>query len=194
MPESTGHNEGDRRKPTVTVAIDNLRMGHLIKEEGDSFDLKNLFGDRGQLSGDAFERVCFRTDSGNIYHLDRTGRLINGRQSNAEHRIYAIQLDKKFLEDAKITVGTSFRFGKGNTTRITEIVPTNDRLYQPDYQQSATNGRKSTIYSDFMKMIPSKHADEMQAIHKPYSQVPKEVFETQNPGFFHRLYQRFKHR
>jgi hypothetical protein len=192
MAESPRHNEGDTRKPPVAVAIDNFRMGHLIKEEGESFDLKNLFGDRGQIGGDAFEKVYFRTDSGNIYQLDKTGRLINGRQSGVENQVDAIQLDKKALEDAKITVGTSFRFEQGNTTRITEIVPTNDRLYQPDYQQSATRGMTSTIYSDFIKMIPPEYADEVQSLRKPYIPLPDGVIETQNPSLVHRIFQRFK--
>ena len=126
------------------------------------------------------------------YQLDRTGRLISGRQSAVEKRVSTIQLDKESLKEAKITVETSFRFEQGNTTRISEIVPTNDRLYEQAYKQSATRGRESPIYSDFMEMIPPEYADEVQSLQKPYSPLPDDVFETQNPSFFHRIYQRLK--
>ncbi|MFL5696910.1 MAG: hypothetical protein ACJ797_07355 [Ktedonobacteraceae bacterium] len=158
MAEATGHNEQDKQKPVIMLDIADGMMGHLLNEKGDSFKLHNLFGeDRKYLGGDAFTQAYFRTDSENIYHLDESGELVNGKVSESQKRIAATQLDPEALAKAEITVGEPFVYGKGGrTTRVSETVPTNERVYRPDYLSGLTQGKKTTIHSDFVKMMPPR--------------------------------------
>jgi hypothetical protein len=154
MAEPHHNYEQDVQKSPIIVEVADGQLGNLITEKGDSFDLHNLLGDKSSLGGDTFDRLYIRTESGNIYRLNRRGEMINGRLSETQKQVHRTQLDVRALENAKITVGKPFEYGGEDTTPITEIVPTNDKIYQPDYLDSMTKARSTTIYSDFIKMVP----------------------------------------
>lgn len=145
----------------VMVDLGNGQIGHEIKDPGQSFALGNMF-DRfaDQLGGDKFSEVYFRTESGNIYVLNDYGLLVDGNESQkaqqtGKGKIAKADLDGTKLENTKLVVGEPFDYGGGGkTTRIIEIVATNQRGYVADYLESATNGRKNTIESDFRAKVP----------------------------------------
>ena len=154
MAELDYNKEEGVQKPSAIVEVAERQLGYLLTQKGDSFDLHNLFGDKTILGENAFDRLYVKTESGNIYRLNREGEMINGKLSETQKKIHRTQLDVKALENTKINVGEPFRYGEGDTTSIAEIVPTNDRIYQPDYLASVTKGRKTAIYTDFIKMVP----------------------------------------
>ena len=93
-----------------------------------------------------FSEVYFRTQE-NIYLLDRQGRLIdaNDTERHKGEKMGAV-LDRTSLKNSKLTVGEPFEYQGRSTSRIVEIVATNERMYPTT---EVGTGQKSTILQDF---------------------------------------------
>lgn len=158
--ETTKETEADEKRTGTFVTMRSNRersnmitIGQLIDEKGASFDLGNIYrNDQTRGAIDYVSLVYFRTESGNIYRLDSQGNLINANET-AKHpeREQVTKLDKKDLETRKLIVGEQFAYGRGNTARITEIVPT-DAYLRPADKWSST--KTSTIQQEFEKKVP----------------------------------------
>lgn len=148
-----------RQIPPRFVDLGNGRMGI----QTDVFNLAGMFDidadDDFQGSGRATD-VYFRTESGNVYLLDRNGRLINRDESVTTGTISVENLDPFALSEADdLEVGRSFRYERRQshheiwqTTAIIEIVATSDLMRTSS--GSSTMGRQSGIVTDFLRDLP----------------------------------------
>ncbi len=133
------------------------RLGMQISEPGGEFSLSDIFGvGAALLGGDKFTGVYLKTSSGNMYWIrenrdNLTGEIVNANESRKAHgRLDVISVESPELAKLKITVGEPFKYGNGTTTNVTEITAINDgRIYGQEALDQMTEGRKSTITTDF---------------------------------------------
>lgn len=147
-----------RQTPPRYVDLGDGRMGL----QTDVFNLAGMFDfdsdDDFHGSGRVTD-VYFRTESGNVYLLDRNGRLINRDESVITGTISVENLDPFALSEADdLEVGRSFRYERRQshheiwqTTAVIEIVVTSDLMRA---SSSVTMGRQSGIVTDFLKDLP----------------------------------------
>lgn len=146
----------------VPVALSGGRLGTEIKNPGGEFNLGNVFSeDAAYLGGDKFTRVYFRTASGNMYlimdepRVSGTGAaMVNARESrvNGNGQFWGRPMEPDKVSGLKIVVGKPFDYGWGHTTEITEIVATNNRIYQQEALTGMTGGKTNHIIEDFKAM------------------------------------------
>ncbi len=154
MPEEQPYNVQEAMRE---VSVGGDRFGYELRTPGQSFDLKNLL--EGKQQSTVFDGWLYiRTTSGNIYRIDdemhsgliESVRLINGNESKKRAQLVGVPIPKEQLEQAKITIGKPFTYGKGSTTTpVTEVVFVRDRLGSPFSGQ----GRNSVV-EDFRKGLP----------------------------------------
>lgn len=163
VPQGTVPPEKNTPEQTVMVDLGNGRMGHEIKNPGQSFGLGNMFSpDASILGGDKFAEVYFRTKSGNIYVLNDHGALVNGdesekeRQSSGQERsLFISALNPNDLQAQKLEIGKPFRYGnKGSTSNIVEIIPSTYRIYAEDYLKDLTSEKTNRIMTNFRAKAP----------------------------------------
>lgn len=147
-----GATETEAAYDPVVVDLGGGQQGHEIKDAGDSFDLANMFSaDAGILGADKFSEVYFRTSSGNLYVLNDYGVLVDAKESQRRGSPFAQEVPIELLEKQKLEIGKSFHYGAGgNTTRVTEIVPTNRRIYHGANESL----KKNNIKTDFTDRVP----------------------------------------
>lgn len=156
MPDSPARAEQRPSQP-VMVVLEHNRTGHEIKTPGSSFDLVSVVGPDPMLGGDAFTEVYFRTESGNVYRLDRNGELVNSGESREKGAWASAKLDPDELKAQSLVVGEVSPFSRGWwTTRVVEIVPTNYRIYTQDYVKGM---KRNSIIEDFYRDLPSSPPD-----------------------------------
>lgn len=154
--------------PNERVAVGLLSgeygLGVELKERGASYDLGNTFRDSANMLGsDRFSTIYFRTESGNIYRLKDRGYvvLIDSRESKKSGSIVSYELDPKYLEKQKLTVGQSPTLQKVSTTRISEIVAVSSRQYRPDYLRKLTQGKSNSIVDEFNERLSGLSSGEI---------------------------------
>lgn len=146
--------------PTERVAVGKDRLGVVIKDEGASYDLGNTFRKSADmLGGDKFTDIYFRTRSGNIYRLEDRGKgvLTNANVSAERGNVVSDEFDRESLEKRPLVIGQPLvlvnESGRLQTTRISEIVATTSRRYNPDYLLKTTQGRANSIIDEFDRKI-----------------------------------------
>ncbi|MCL4379793.1 hypothetical protein M1589_04605 [Candidatus Marsarchaeota archaeon] len=97
------------------VIIGKDRIGTSLKVPGASFSLDELLSDHNGV-----DHVYFRTHSGNVYMLDRNGRLSS--KKNDARGWGTLTLDESDMRGESIKVGERFENSKISTTPVTEIV------------------------------------------------------------------------
>lgn len=144
-------------KGPTFVAVDGAHLGHEMKDVGQTFPLANMFADDTRiLGGDQFDKVYFRTESGNIYLIDEDGVITNSGESKKQGKVVSTNLGREGLQEDMLTVGMPYFYGDTDrpwrTTKITEIVATNERVYAPDFLSKL---KPNPIAADFRDGLPS---------------------------------------
>ncbi len=143
------------------VLVGKDRVGMSIIAPGTSFELDKLFSDQG------VDHLYFRTESGNVYMLDRNGN-ISSKESSARGW-GAMHADPQSLSGMSIYIGERFECKEVRTTPVTEIVYVSSRKPTgEDVARLRKDGDTSDIVSDY-----ERRAGSLRREHEP--DVPKEI-------------------
>lgn len=139
------------------VDLSNGKIGREIKKPGQFFELKNIFGSRVPEGG--WIQLLFRTESENIYCLNKTGELISLRASEQQGEVVGRQLNREVLARQKLTIREPFRYTDNisHTTRITEIVLVDSNVFDKDRVKKLTRGKTNNISNEFEARLPQKN-------------------------------------
>lgn len=159
--------EPNERAP-ILVALKDGKLGHKIKESGQSFALSSIFNKDEEFYGEDGGRVYFETAQGNIYLLDYLGgiaQIINANECRALGAIIQGKVSPEILKKQRLTIGEAFSYrgvydARGvqhrTTTKITKIVATTNRQYNHNDLMTTTGGKSDSIIHDYDRKLSFK--------------------------------------
>jgi hypothetical protein len=165
MTEST---EGTNIHEQRSVTLANGDLGMEMKALGSSFELRYILTP-SQLGSDQFSRLYLRTQSGNIYRIDKFQgkvRIINANESKRKHELLGQMVKPEELMESKITVGQPATLaGSLVTTPVTEIVASSEKTVgKVGAQKAAQVGQMNSIDADFREGLPPVPASRLQGM------------------------------
>ncbi len=132
------------------VNVGNGSIGIEVNKRGSSLKLEWLFTGQKNKDGLSFVKTWFRTEDGNIFHLNNFGQIIDSLDSVKQNKVSIKDLNIEELKKLKLTIGQPFSYhGENVTTRITEIVPATS----VEEKTNITVSKNTTIREEFGKRV-----------------------------------------